>query len=85
MQPDIDRLVLLHLATLCGEPVEALDLDMPMAAFDLDSFDAVELSLAIEKAHAIEIDPEVFLGHGQSLGSLLDMLRSFRFRGERGQ
>jgi acyl carrier protein len=63
----IERWIVVYFAVLTGRSSEAIDLDQPLADFDLDSVDAVELTSEFEKAFGHELDPEFFLRGGRSL------------------
>ncbi|PWC88145.1 hypothetical protein TSH100_08730 [Azospirillum sp. TSH100] len=62
--PDRDSLqrwMMAYLATICGEAADRLDPGQPLAVYDLDSVDAVEMALEMEKAFGIVLHPETFL------------------------
>lgn len=75
MAMDVERWILLHLAGLAGEPADSLDRSRPMGSFDVDSFDAVEMAFAIEKAFGVEVDPEFFLIRVDTLDQVIARVR----------
>lgn len=75
MPIDVERWIFLHLAGLAGEPADSLDRARLMGSFDVDSFDAVEMAFAIEKAFGVEVDPEFFLNRTDTLGQLVARVR----------
>ncbi|WP_049976451.1 acyl carrier protein [Azospirillum sp. B506] len=59
-----------YLATICGEAAERMDPGQPLAVYDLDSVDAVEMALEMEKAFRIVLDPEIFLDTATSIAAI---------------
>lgn len=57
----LQRWMMAYLATICGEVADRMDPGQPLAAYDLDSVDAVEMALEMEKAFGIVLHPETFL------------------------
>lgn len=74
---DIERWLLLHLATLAGEPVESIDPRASLAVHDLDSFDAIHMALEIREIFGCEVDPELFMVRDRTVAELVEMLRPF--------
>lgn len=74
---DIERWMLLHLAVLRGEPVESLDPDAPLSDHDLDSFDAVQLSVELTGVYGVQVDPEFFLDGSRSVAALAAAIRPY--------
>lgn len=75
--PDRDALqhwMMAYLATICGLPADAMDPAQPLAAYDLDSVDAVEMALELEKAFGLVLDPETFLESRNSVSAIADAL-----------
>ncbi|MCQ4162084.1 phosphopantetheine-binding protein [Roseomonas sp. GC11] len=66
--------MLLHLAVLAGEPVESLSAEEPLARHDLDSVDAVQMALELEKALGLELEPELLMDGRQNVAALAAML-----------
>lgn len=73
--PDIERWILLYLAVLGGTPVEGLDAEAPLAGHDLDSVDAVQMAIELEKIYGFEVEPELFMQGEQSAREIAEMLR----------
>ena len=76
-RPDAARLrrwLVVYLAVLTGEDSEAIDIDMPLARFDLDSVDAVEMASQFEKTFGCQIGPEFFLQGEPSVRALVPRL-----------
>ena len=53
---------------------DSIDIDRPLADFELDSVDAVELASEFERAFGHELDPEFFLDGSQSLRKVVAKL-----------
>lgn len=70
---DIDRIqrwIVVYLAVISGEDSASIDIDASLAAYDIDSVDAVEMALQFEKAFGREIGAEFFLRSEPSLREL---------------
>lgn len=76
MAMDVARWIILHLAMLGGEPADTLDLARSIDSFDVDSFDAVEMAFAIEKAFGAEVDPEYFLNRSATVAEVIDRVQA---------
>ena len=75
--PDASRLqrwLLVYLAVITGEDSGSIDPDAPLAQFDLDSVDAVEMASQFEKTFVCRIGPESFLQGQQSVRALVPRL-----------
>ncbi|CBS88970.1 acyl carrier protein [Azospirillum lipoferum] len=75
--PDRDALqrwMMAYLATICGFAADAMDPGQPLAGYDLDSVDAVEMALEMEKAFGIALHPETFLESRNSVAAIADTL-----------
>ena len=70
----IGRWIVIYLAVLAGRRSDSIDIDRPLADFDLDSVNAVELALEFERAFGLELDPEFFLYGNQSLREMVAKL-----------
>jgi acyl carrier protein len=75
--PDIERWLLLYLAVLGGEPVEALDPHAPLSLHDLDSFDAVQMSVELTRAYGVSVEPEFFLDGARSIAEAAAAIRPY--------
>lgn len=74
---DIERWLMLHLATLAGEPVERIDPGAPLSVHDLDSFDAIHMALEIREIFGCDVDPELFMARDRTVMELAALLRPF--------
>jgi acyl carrier protein len=70
----LQRWLVVYLAVLTGEDSDSIDADAPLAQFDLDSVDAVEMASQFEKTFACRIGPEFFLQGRQSVRALVPRL-----------
>ncbi len=68
---DIGRWVVVYIASVVGQKSELLDLDAPMAIYDFDSIDAVEMAFEFERTFGREVDPHVLLQSDQTVGGLI--------------
>jgi acyl carrier protein len=75
--PDIERWLLLYLAVLGGEPVEGMDPHAPLSRYDLDSFDAVQMSVELSSAYGVNVDPEFFLDGSRSVAEAAAAIRPY--------
>jgi acyl carrier protein len=77
----IDRWLAIYLAVLVGKPSGAIDRDMPLSRFDIDSVDAVQMALEFERAFNCQVGPELFLGGGQSIREMVPVLLTLAEKG----
>lgn len=73
---DVERWLRLYLAVLSGDPVESVDLNAPLSVHDLDSFDAIQMTLELEKKFGCHVEPELFLETDKSVAEIAETLRS---------
>ncbi len=70
----LQRWMTIYLATIIGDPVESLDVLDPISEYDLDSIDAINMAITMEKKFSIQVHPETFL---QSHMSISDITNNF--------
>ncbi|MDJ0930289.1 MAG: acyl carrier protein [Breoghania sp.] len=76
-KPDRDEVVHwlhLHVATALSESSEAVDVNVPLTKFDLDSVDSVMMAVDLEKRFSVPVHPELFLNADKSLVEVADLI-----------
>lgn len=70
----VNRWITVYVATLLGLDSGTIDPAAPLANYDLDSVDAVEMAMQFECAFGRAIHPESFMDGGKSIGALAEQL-----------
>lgn len=70
----IGRWITVYVATLLGLESETIDPAAPLASYDLDSVDAVEMALRFESTFGRPIHPETFMDGSKSISALAEQL-----------
>lgn len=70
----LQRWMMAYLATICGDAADRMDPGQPLAVYDLDSVDAVEMALETEKAFGIVLHPETFLDTTTSVAAIANSI-----------
>ncbi len=68
------RRVTLHVAAIAGRPSETVQPSASLAAFDIDSVDAIEMAMRMERELGCEVDPELFLRSDATIEALAEAL-----------
>ncbi len=71
---DLADWMILYVAVLIGEPSESLSLETPLAEYDFDSIDAVNMALELQDRMDTPVDTELFLDSSRSLLEVLNSL-----------
>ncbi|PWC40605.1 acyl carrier protein [Azospirillum sp. TSO35-2] len=74
----LQRWMMAYLATICGLAADRMDPAQALAVYDLDSVDAVEMALELEKAFGIALHPETFLDTATSVAAIADHVAGTR-------
>lgn len=72
------RRVTLNFAVVSGRPSESVAPDETIGSFDIDSVDAIEMAMQMERELGYEIDPELFLRGDLTLGAVAEALYAAR-------
>lgn len=70
----VHRWITVYVATLLGMQSDRIDPTAPLATYDLDSVDAVEMAMQFECAFSRPIHPETFMVGDQSIDALAKRL-----------
>lgn len=68
------RRVTVNFAVISGRPSESIEPSETVGSFDIDSVDAIEVAMQMERELGCEIDPELFLRGEATLGALADAM-----------